>query len=436
MTFCSCFLSKTKRALPVLVALISIAGGCSKGGGSDFDVPVNDEAFGSSSSATKTPVEETYLGSTVLPANSSTWVKVSGVEPPTDPAMFTQSVEAVNQVVFDSSLYFSIDGIRADGVTLYEWDSETQTWITKNDDPISFWNYYAFNWAAGGNNLSVNLPVTHTAREGFPNGDYEFKLYNPSGSDSEVYMYQLSKIDPDFFSGTLDINLFVYTIGEPNEVIPNKGAGENIKKYMSDIFEQVDISIGDLNVDFRNDPSMVARMIEVNESEMESLLIELSKSTDGRSDTGVNCFLFPQLPGNILGIDGAIPGPAAHGFAASGLLAQVSDYGYTVEGLTVQQTNQKMLSKILAHEIGHYLGLYHTSEASGRLHDPLADTPECDTTDDLDGDGVVSGSECVDKGLDYLMFWAVDSNSVRSGDFQLLLTRDEGDVANTHPLIR
>lgn len=35
------------------------------------------------------------------------------------------------------------------------------------------------------------------------------------------------------------------------------------------------------------------------------------------------------------------------------------------------------LSTTMAHEMGHYLGLYHTSEADGLLHDPIADTPEC-----------------------------------------------------------
>ncbi|HET6612989.1 MAG TPA: hypothetical protein VFG83_13420 [Kofleriaceae bacterium] len=36
------------------------------------------------------------------------------------------------------------------------------------------------------------------------------------------------------------------------------------------------------------------------------------------------------------------------------------------------------LSTTLAHEMGHHLGLYHTSEENGLLHDPIDDTPECD----------------------------------------------------------
>jgi hypothetical protein len=31
----------------------------------------------------------------------------------------------------------------------------------------------------------------------------------------------------------------------------------------------------------------------------------------------------------------------------------------------------------MAHEIGHFLGLRHTTEHGGSAHDPITDTPEC-----------------------------------------------------------
>src|SRR5438309_445465 len=46
-----------------------------------------------------------------------------------------------------------------------------------------------------------------------------------------------------------------------------------------------------------------------------------------------------------------------------------------------------------AHEIGHYLGLYHTSERDGSEHDPIDDTPECAAGD----------SACPDAAN--VMFW-------------------------------
>ena len=33
--------------------------------------------------------------------------------------------------------------------------------------------------------------------------------------------------------------------------------------------------------------------------------------------------------------------------------------------------------KVMAHEVGHYLGLFHTTEQNQRSTDPIADTPDC-----------------------------------------------------------
>jgi hypothetical protein len=35
------------------------------------------------------------------------------------------------------------------------------------------------------------------------------------------------------------------------------------------------------------------------------------------------------------------------------------------------------LGQTMAHEIGHFLGLRHTTEHGGSEHDPISDTPEC-----------------------------------------------------------
>lgn len=59
---------------------------------------------------------------------------------------------------------------------------------------------------------------------------------------------------------------------------------------------------------------------------------------------------------------------------------------------------------IIAHELGHFLGLWHTDEHDGSLHDPLGDTPECQVTDQT-----LTPAACGNVIARNLMFWAPDS---------------------------
>ncbi|MEZ4223089.1 MAG: hypothetical protein R3B13_19255 [Polyangiaceae bacterium] len=59
----------------------------------------------------------------------------------------------------------------------------------------------------------------------------------------------------------------------------------------------------------------------------------------------------------------------------------------------------------IAHELGHWFGLRHVSERTGRTFDHAADTPECHSNRDANQDGLVDNLECAGAGADNLMFW-------------------------------
>jgi hypothetical protein len=125
---------------------------------------------------------------------------------------------------------------------------------------------------------------------------------------------------------------------------------------------------------------------------------------------GVNFFFVQEIVGGdegfiILGIAGGIPGPPAiQGTPHSGV-------ALTMLGFRDSPT---VLGQTMAHEGGHYLGLFHTSESGGRSHDPLPDTAQCPSSSDSDFDGYVNTRECSGKGGDNFMFWlaAEGSNKV------------------------
>ena len=130
---------------------------------------------------------------------------------------------------------------------------------------------------------------------------------------------------------------------------------------------------------------------------------ELRALTAGAAPTAIN-LLFVQdfTETGTLGIAAGIPGPnGVPGTAASAVMISV-DTHLDGDGATLLTD---LMGETMAHEVGHQLGLFHTSESDGTEHDPISDTLECDAERDADGDGEVSAEECEAAGGRNFMFW-------------------------------
>jgi hypothetical protein len=86
----------------------------------------------------------------------------------------------------------------------------------------------------------------------------------------------------------------------------------------------------------------------------------------------VNVFFVRGFAGSLFSVLGVAPGIPAmmgvHGQVGTGLI-------FSAENLGGTQGN-RLVGQVLAHELGHYLGLAHTTELSGTV-DWLEDTPWC-----------------------------------------------------------
>jgi len=356
---------------------------------------------------------------TVPASTAKQAVTVSGLDTASD---------MVNEIVFDANGTIYIDGAASSLGTYFDYDYSAQ----RINGAYS--SYFRFLWSSGSTAPGFMSPVNHAMVGDFPAGDYTYYITNPNTSDVTVNIYRAYKKDSNFGGGALTLNFFVYTVGGANSVISSAADVELIKNFMNSIFRQVGVEIGTINLEFREDASAVDMVS--SQSGLNQFLYAASKGTAGRSDVGINCFLMPILPNGLVGMDGSIPGPGfIHGTGTSGLVALAAPMGYVFPGYSSHESDQVYLALTLAHEIGHYLGLYHPSERTGSTHDPLTDTAECTKSYDTDHDGIVSGPECRGVNTEYLMFWTDDNGYLTSGNFQTGISGQQGQVINTHPSI-
>jgi hypothetical protein len=163
-----------------------------------------------------------------------------------------------------------------------------------------------------------------------------------------------------------------------------------------------------------------------------ALLLPMSKRGDG-AEVGLPLFIVSDIitgPGaSIWALAGGIPVPPVSGTVRSGVI---------LNGQLIEHEPDRA-GQVLAHEAGHAMGLYHTTEPRflarvsgaqpGPIHDQIDDTPECPILADKDDSGSLENVECRDFDAGNLMFWSVTRSSVR-------LTAGQADIARRSAITR
>jgi hypothetical protein len=146
----------------------------------------------------------------------------------------------------------------------------------------------------------------------------------------------------------------------------------------------------------------------------------------------VNLFFIKDFSSSgILGIAAGMPGSMGIANSWNGVLIGLMAHA---SGSTL---NSQLLGETAAHEMGHQLGLFHTTEMGGTVFDILTDTPECSNSRDNDADGKMSAEECEDYGGDNIMFWTAWSSSSRSaGKKQETLSSYQQKVLKYSPIAK
>jgi hypothetical protein len=189
-----------------------------------------------------------------------------------------------------------------------------------------------------------------------------------------------------------------------------------------------------------------------------SQLLKLAEAGNTLNIFFVSSFQATGLQENqlIVGIDGTIPGPSTiGGTVASGAAVTTHDlrFGTThCNGELNLDCGADLTAYIIAHEAGHFLGLYHVTEWGGTLFDPLADSAPCPCSTckaanatDRCSDAIpppatntehqMTVAECTAGpscgGGDDLMFWLLDSQGSLG-----TLTPQQQAVIRANPLVQ
>jgi len=234
-------------------------------------------------------------------------------------------------------------------------------------------------------------------------GTYRFRLYRYSGTGTSFNVRTIVENRPGAVvdESKIDMNIFL----APGLNITGPETDTKLQAVITridDIFSQVGLHVGD--VAYYQIGSSAYN--SVSQSEFPQLLEKSSAASETRANV---FFVQSAIGGGVIGIAGGIPGPKLNGSPVSGVMV---DYDFD---------NAAAVGQVTAHELGHYLGLYHTVEQGGGQWDIISDTLECP--------GSGTNSVCTTEGGGYLMHWQYESNAMPT------ITAGQAHVILAHPLV-
>jgi hypothetical protein len=262
------------------------------------------------------------------------------------------------------------------------------------------------------------------------------------GSSGRYDLTLVTRPGPYVSTGTLDVAVYIVGHGAhaasfgAADAVGDPAFGRFVQR-IGELLGQAGICLGTVTF-FDLDPAVRSALDAVDVcgnppcDDLSQLFAFASRvHADGVTPfNGVHLFLVDALTasgcgggtGTIVGIDGSIPGPSGlPGARTSGAAMSIENVSLTGCGgaFDIDNCHADLSGYIAAHEIGHWLGLYHTTEASGDMFDPLSDTPTCEckacgnqlcgasSTAMLASSCTSSGPTC--GGGDNLMFWLLQA---------------------------
>ena len=317
--------------------------------------------------------------------------------------------------------------------------------------PAGVWSVVVNDYAAECAAIGKPDCVVGDGTTAYPVGRYDLKA--------------LLKPGPVGSSATLDVTFYLVTDQYTAATAAASAAVTRMRQTLATYLGRAGIAVGTVRfVDLPDAVKVRYRTVDVDDLSVCGDVPTLLRM----SGSGVELPLFlanrlvSQAGGyTVVGQDGTIPGPASvGGTLASGAVVSIENLTYELPAgscqgaISLDHCGADEVAYIVAHETGHYLGLYHVTEAVGTLFDPVVDTPTCACSlcapvsqrpncyagSFTSSTYAVTVADCVKQvadpaspcgGGDNLMFWLIDP--ARSTG---TLTAQQGSILRANPAVR
>lgn len=214
-------------------------------------------------------------------------------------------------------------------------------------------------------------------------GSHSFDLLTNS-TDMCVYLFEESTPGT-----TIDVN--IYLVGVPGVTAATAAENPNLQAALDafdTIYAKAGVNIGTVRY-LELTPEQTEDYKIIRSDAVLSQLVSLSARPGETTDDALSLNVFFveafAMEGGAIGVSLGLPGPAGlHGTPSSGVIFTSEFLGGEVrDGFTGDFVDGNVYTGVvMAHEIGHYLGLFHTTETRGGSLEPLLDTPECQNFND------------------------------------------------------
>ncbi len=182
-----------------------------------------------------------------------------------------------------------------------------------------------------------------------------------------------TKDDPNLNDGIIRARI-VYASGVQRDDEATAGTEAGVERWREiwateGLELQVDYASGDINANLPWPDGLTSDIADESANFWDSdVTVIIGEEIDGSQD--------------YYGVSGGIPGTLIAGPRSAVVLSWLANAGG--DG-TFDDEDIRLYGETLAHEVGHYMGLYHPVEDGWEYWDALGDTVECSNTEDCEG---------------------------------------------------